>query len=36
MAVCNDINGFTIYGEDRNFAEARGVEVEEWLLARHA
>lgn len=24
--------GFTIYGEDRGFAHARGMEIEEWLL----
>jgi RimJ/RimL family protein N-acetyltransferase len=29
-------NGFTVYGEDRGFAEGRGAEVEEWLLVRHA
>lgn len=25
-------NGFTVYGEDRGYAEGRGAEVEEWLL----
>lgn len=29
-------NSFTVYGEDRGFAEGRGADVEEWLLVRHA
>lgn len=29
-------NGFTVYGDDRGFAEGRGVEVEEWLLVRRS